>query len=66
MKNERHIVTKDEFECWVDDIPNRLERFKQSMPKGIIDKLDFSLESLDIIEKRLLDNYKHYLCTRQF
>lgn len=28
------------------------------MPKEIQDKLDFSIESLDIVEKHLLDNYE--------
>lgn len=39
-------------------MPNALERFKNRMPKEIQDKLDFSLESLDVVEKHLLDNYK--------
>ena len=46
------------FEAWLWDMPNALERFKNRMPKEIQDKLDFSLESLDVVEKHLLDNYK--------
>lgn len=46
------------FEAWLWDMPNALERFKNRMPKEIQDKLDFSLQSLDIVEKHLLDNYE--------
>ena len=46
------------FDSWLWDMPNALERFKNRMPKEIQDKLDFSLQSLDIVEKHLLDNYE--------
>lgn len=39
-------------------MPNALGRFKNRMPKEIQDQLDFSIQSLDIVEKHLLDNYE--------
>lgn len=46
------------FDSWLWDMPNALERFKNRMPKEIQDKLDFSIQSLDVAEKHLLDNYE--------
>lgn len=46
------------FDSWLWDMLNSLENFKNRMPKEIQDKLDFSLQSLDIVEKYLLDNYE--------
>ena len=47
------------FKCWLKDIPNILDGFTSRMPKEVADKLDFSMESLDIIEKYLLDKYEN-------
>lgn len=60
MRNKKDLVTSYQFQCWLEDMPDSLIRFKKSMPTAIVDKLDFSLESLDVIEKHLLDNYQHY------
>lgn len=46
------------FKCWLKDIPNILDGFISRMPKEVADKLDFSMESLSIVEKRLLDSYQ--------
>ncbi|MDK4685538.1 hypothetical protein QDY71_03090 [Kingella negevensis] len=47
------------FKCWLKDIPNILDGFISRMPKEVADKLDFSMESLDVVEKYLLDNYEN-------
>ena len=47
------------FKCWLKDIPNILDGFISRMPKEIAEKLDFSMESLDIVEKYLLDKYEN-------
>ena len=47
------------FKCWLKDIPNILDSFISRMPKEIAEKLDFSMESLDIVEKYLLDKYEN-------
>ncbi|RKV80782.1 MAG: hypothetical protein D8H97_13245 [Neisseria sp.] len=46
------------FKCWLKDIPNILDGFISRMPKEVADKLDFSMESLSIVEKHLLDSYQ--------
>ena len=48
------------FKCWLKDIPNILDGFISRMPKEVAEKLDFSMESLDIVEKYLLDS--RWLC----
>lgn len=53
-------VKKDkqyQFDCWLSDIPMAMERFLCSMPPEISKKLDFSLESLDVLEATLLNKY---------
>ena len=47
------------FKCWLKDIPNILDDFISRMPKEVADKLDFSMDSLDVVEKYLLDNYEN-------
>ena len=47
------------FKCWLKDIPNILDGFISRMPKEVAEKLDFSMESLDIVEKYLLDKYEN-------
>lgn len=65
IRNKRQPLTPEQraeqlelFDSWLWDMPNALERFKNRMPKEIQDKLDFSIQSLDIVEKHLLDNYE--------
>ncbi|WLF83251.1 hypothetical protein [Moraxella sp. ZY210820] len=64
-RNKRQPLTPEQraeqlelFDSWLWDMPNALERFKNRMPKEIQDQLDFSIQSLDIVEKHLLDNYE--------
>ena len=51
--------TRDErfdlFQYWLMDLPDTLNRFIDSKPLYIRDQLDYSIESLDIIEKYLLN-----------
>ena len=55
--------TRDErfdlFQYWLMDLPDALNRFIDSKPLYIRDQLDYSIESLDIIEKYLLSKYSH-------
>ena len=48
-----------DFECWLWDMPNAINGFIYRMPKEIAEKLDFSMESLNIVEKHLLDVYQN-------
>ena len=58
LTSEQKAEQLELFDSWLWDIPNALERFKNRMPKEIQDKLDFSIQSLDIVENHLLDNYE--------
>ncbi len=48
------------FEAWLSEIPETLMLFYHLVPKNIVDKLDYSLESLNVLERHLLDTYEHY------
>jgi hypothetical protein len=48
---------QEDFELWIAMLPERIQDFKQSLPIEISSKLDTSIDSLNIIEKHLLDNY---------
>jgi hypothetical protein len=47
----------EQFNLWVFEMDDQLENFRQSLPVNIISKLDYSISSLDSIEKWILDNY---------
>ncbi|MGP4717565.1 hypothetical protein ACTXGL_13090 [Psychrobacter sp. T6-6] len=49
----------DLFQYWLMDLSDALNRFIDSKPLCIRDKLDYSIESLDIIENYLLSQYSH-------
>ncbi|HEZ0478615.1 MULTISPECIES: hypothetical protein [Neisseria] len=49
----------EDFECWLWDMPNTIDSFMHRMPREIAENLDFSIKSLDIIEKYLLDTYQN-------
>lgn len=46
------------FKAWLEDLPNALNQFRKRLPSEVNEKLDFSIASLDIFEKYLLDTYK--------
>jgi hypothetical protein len=48
---------QEDFELWLDILPDRVEEFKESLPTDISSQLDSSVNSLDIIEKYLLENF---------
>jgi hypothetical protein len=48
---------EENFEWWITMIPDRIEELKQSLPQEISSKLDSSVNSLDVVEKYLLENY---------
>jgi len=47
----------DQFQVWLMDMSDAIERFRQSVPFGMAARLDFSPESLDVIEQFVLTNY---------
>jgi len=48
---------KDDFAWWVDTIPQKIIKLNKQIPANISDELNFSIESLDILEVFLLENY---------
>lgn len=51
------LVSKDEFQQWVFDMDDALDAFRQRFPADQRARLDFSPESLDVVEKWILDRY---------
>jgi hypothetical protein len=47
----------DSFQYWLMDMSDALERMKNSLPKDISEKLNYSIESLDTLENWILEQY---------
>lgn len=47
----------DLFQHWLIDMPKAIERLMQRLPSEMQEKLDYSIESLDILEEYLLNQY---------
>ncbi len=45
------------FQHWLIDIPKALERLMQRLPLEVKEKLEYSVESLDVLEEYLLNQY---------
>lgn len=52
------VNEEENFEIWLTDMPDALDRFFDSVPDYIVNNLDFSEGSLDVIEHWLLNNFK--------
>lgn len=48
---------EDQFEWWITCIPDKVIALKKRLPNEISSKLDYSLHSVDMLEKYLLDNF---------
>jgi hypothetical protein len=48
---------EEDFEWWITMIPDRIEELKQSLPQEISSRLDSSIDSLNVVEKYLIENY---------
>ena len=57
-------VTRDDFEYWLADMDDALERFVAGLPEQVSRKLDFSLGSLDVLEQWTLEKYPNVASTR--
>lgn len=47
----------DLFQHWLIDMPKAIERLMHRLPSEMQEKLDYSIESLDILEEYLLNQY---------
>jgi hypothetical protein len=51
------MAMRDEFDYWIFYLCDVLEDFLDFLPLEVSEKLDFSVESLDVIENWILDRY---------
>lgn len=50
---------EDQFEVWLMDMSDAIERFRLSIPKSVGERLDFSPDSLNAIEAFILATYSN-------
>ena len=50
-------ITEEQFEYWLADMDDALERFFATLPDEVRNQLDYSPQSLDVLEKWLLSKY---------
>ncbi len=53
------------FEYWLDYMDDALEEFFAYLPEDVTTKLDYSIESLDVLEAWLLERYPVFDAIRQ-
>ena len=51
-------TTRDDFESWLVDMDDALERFFDALPSEVSERLDYSPASLDVLEKWILARYE--------
>ena len=50
-------TTRADFESWLVDMDDALERFVDALPQELAQRLDYTPGSLDALEKWILDRY---------
>jgi hypothetical protein len=58
-------ITDEEFEYWLADMDDALERFFETLPPEVRGALDYSPASLDVLESWLLAKYSTLEAARQ-
>jgi hypothetical protein len=51
------VTTRDDFEYWLADMDDALDRFIASLPTAVAARLDYSVASLDDLERWILDRW---------
>jgi hypothetical protein len=51
-------TTRDDFESWLVDMDDAIERFVDGLPQEVAQRLDFTPGSLDALEKWILGRYE--------
>jgi hypothetical protein len=51
-------TTREDFESWLVDMDDALERFLDALPGEVSERLDYSPASLDVLEGWILDRYQ--------
>lgn len=54
------LTTAEEFDAWQAAIPLKLVQLNTLVPSDLREKLDYSLESIDVLEAWLLEKYATY------
>ena len=55
MRSKQDI--ENDFEWWITCIPDKINRLEGLISKDIFEKLDYSIEALNILEEYLLSKY---------
>ncbi len=55
--NRSALTTREDFDYWVSDMDDALERFFTLLPSSVREKLDFSPFSLEALEEWILEKY---------
>ncbi len=50
-------ITRDIFDGWLTFMDNYIEDFKSQLPKQVSEKMDYSSDSLDVVESWILGQY---------
>jgi hypothetical protein len=53
-----NLSAEEKFEYWLMDMNDAIERFIHMMPNEISERLDYSVESLSVLEAWFLEKYK--------
>ena len=51
-------LTRDDFEQWLFEMDERLDEFIGNVPRNVSMKMDYSVESLSLLENWLLTKYR--------
>jgi hypothetical protein len=65
QRTESREQSELRFRAWLDSMAEGLNEFFERLPAEVRDKLDFSVESLDVLEAWLLERYPDIEHTRQ-
>lgn len=55
--NSKNRNQKEDFEYWLFEMDEAIQEFKNKLDQSISSRLDFTLESLDILESWILKQY---------
>ncbi len=58
---KKTTLTRDDFECWLIEMDSAISRFSSLFPSAQRSQLDFSRQSLDFVERWLLNKYPSHL-----
>lgn len=55
MKSKQEL--EDDYHWWITCIPDKIDRLEELLPKELYSIMDYSISSLDILEKFLLERF---------